>query len=205
MNLYTSYFIHPDHNRQIEIDYVLQKNIDNNYIKRIYLLVEYPVVIKHDKVELIYIRSRPLYDTFFEVIKKNPESWNILANSDIYFDETLLNLEGYRTDRNYCFPLCRYEVEENVKFLNRNDSQDCWIFYGQPKEINGDFCMGVCGCDNAIAYRLDRAGYLCLNISHSIKSYHVHRSNKRDYNVNIKVPQPYKILQPINDQTIERL
>lgn len=203
-NLYTSYFNSDNPKRQEEIDRCLQKNIQLDLIKRIYLLIEDPELIinlnnKFDckKIRFILIKGRPIYNTFFELMRKysKPEEWNAIANSDIYFDDTLFFLDKYKS--NQCLALTRWEVKESrIEFLNRWDSQDVWIVKGKPLYVDGDFELGRAGCDNAIAERFYRVGYDVINPSRTIKTYHVHASNHRTYNPNERVAQPYKLLTP---------
>ena len=104
-------------------------------------------------------------------------------------------MNRYSSRRPICISLTRWETSPNLFFLNRRDSQDCWIFKGKINHIQSDFFTGIPGCDNAIADRIARAGYDIINPSRTIKSYHVHKSSERNYG-NQKVPMPYKFLQP---------
>ena len=200
-NLYTSYFHDSDPRRQQELNTCLQKNIDNKLINKIYLLLDQPLTTSEtkysDKIVPIYLRSRPLYNTIFDLMRthQNDEDFGAIANSDIYFDETIK--EVFKYGSNICLALTRYEVEKTgIRFLNRKDSQDVWIVKGKPRAVKGDFGMGVPGCDNAIAWRFEQAGYVVINPSQTIRTYHLHQSNKRNYDVNTKVPLPYKLIMP---------
>jgi hypothetical protein len=61
--------------------------------------------------------------------------------------------------------------------------------------------MGVAGCDNRLAYELEQAGFIVINPSLSIKTYHLHLTNIRN-NINevgqniIIIPPPYKMVIP---------
>lgn len=197
INLYTSYFISEDKKRQSEIDLCLKKNIENDLIKTIYLIIEEPIEFNIPKIKTVLIKGRPTYNVFFDLINQNTteNEWNIISNTDIYFDNTLHLLKKY--SKSYCLALTRYEVTQTgIRFLNLKDSQDCWIFKGNIRKIEGDFTLGTAGCDNAIANRIWKSGYQVINPSKSIKSYHVHTSQHRTYDVNAKVPQPYLLLNP---------
>lgn len=127
---------------------------------------------------------------------------SIIANLDIYFDETLSAVKQMKKDDAYA--LTRYDVDgDKTTFFNRTDSQDVWIFKGKIKPVNdAEFYLGIPGCDNAIADRLQRAGYNVTNPSLTVKTYHLHSSNIRNY-MNAKgqsvvkpVSRPYKLLTP---------
>lgn len=201
-NLFVSYFNSSDPKRQLEIDTCLAKNNALGLIKAIYVLTEEPIDLSKfnsDKIKPILIKSRPNYNNLFELVRQytSANDWNIISNSDIYFDESAIFVNKYRSNKKLCFALCRWEVVgKTINFLNRKDSQDCWIFKGHPTNVNGDFNLGVAGCDNAIADRFWKAGYDVINPSKTIKTYHLHESQTRTYDPNVKVPQPYKLLTP---------
>lgn len=201
-NLFTSYYFDKSPERQKELDECLIRNTELDEITKLYVVTEEGVdskLLYHKKIINIVIKSRPTYNTFFELIRMfcGSDDWNIIANSDIYFDATLLEVLKRKSNKPLCFALTRWEVEKDkIHFLNRPDSQDSWIFKGKPPRIDGDFTLGTCGCDNAIAYRFHAAGYDVINPSKTIKTYHLHESNVRHYNINNKVKQPYKILNP---------
>jgi len=203
INLFTSYYIDKHPARQKELDECLRTNVGLKEIDMVYVLTEEGIdadILKHNKIINVVLKSRPTYNSFFEVIKmfSDDTDWNIIANSDIHFDSTITKVEQYkRTNKPVCFALTRWEVEKDrVFFLNRPDSQDTWIFQGKPAKVQGDFYLGTCGCDNAIADRFHNSGYHVMNPSKTIKTYHLHQSGVRRYNTENKVAQPYKILNP---------
>jgi hypothetical protein len=74
------------------------------------------------------IAQRPLYDDFFLWINDlaNPVDVSIIANTDIWFDGSIgVAARALRPDE--CFALARWDGEQ---LLDRNDSQDCWMFRG---------------------------------------------------------------------------
>jgi len=60
----------------------------------------------------------------------------------------------------------------------------------------------VHNCDNRLAYDIQAHGYNVINSCHTIKTYHLHNSNIRNY-LNDKnepierIPQPYLLVNPI--------
>lgn len=219
INLFQSYFIDSDPARQQELDTCLKKNIFNPLITKIYLIIEGDLseaivrdLIAVDITKLVLIRRPgiPTYKDFFNLIaEREPEedSINIISNLDIYFNETLSRLHVISETDVYC--LSRWEEKEDgsIQQLRRNDSQDAWIFRGKiyDQEMDCDFCMGIPGCDNRIAWEFDQT-YKVSNPSNSIQSIHLHLTNKRNYTdgkdargndiVKYSVPQPYKMVRP---------
>jgi len=173
--------------RQAELDICLEKNI------------ALPFLTVHD------IQPRPTYNDYFHTSSKliHDEDFDnddifVIANSDIYFDETLLLANQIKHGEVYA--LTRYDIKRGqARFFDRPDSQDVWIFRGGINPIEGaDFNLGVGGCDNRIAYLLHKAGYTVTNPSLSIKTYHLHESGIRtfDYKKHKVIPPPYLTLAP---------
>lgn len=202
INLFQSYFIDTDEERQKELDYCLLKNIQNPLISNIYLFTDVSLPYEDKKIKIIKASYRPTYRNFFNAIAQyepNEKSINIISNLDIYFNETLSRLSFIQEVDVYCLTRWDVQPDGSIKLLNRNDSQDVWIFKGSinDREMNCDFCMGIPGCDNRIAHEFSEAGYRVSNPSRSIQAIHLHLIMKRNYVVGVdKVPSPYKCLRP---------
>lgn len=129
-----------------------------------------------------------------------------VANTDIYFDDTLSQLHTYMNGKT-CVALSRWDVKPPLEPVLHNErfSQDVWIFQGKVKPVKfASFNLGVPGCDNRIAWELNRAGYILKNPATKIKSYHYHPSDLHTYHdenrENIKflyVPKPYLFVDVI--------
>jgi hypothetical protein len=143
-------------------------------------------------------QSKPKYDLFFQKINEitGPEDINIICNSDIYFDNTIELANKIQHKQVYA--LSRWDVIHPWKIVHfdRQDSQDTWVVRGRVDGVFGDFTLGIRGCDNRIAYEFNKAGYTVSNPSKSIKSYHLHKSNIRNYIMSDVVPQPYLTIKP---------
>jgi hypothetical protein len=168
--------------RKKEIDFCLQKNLDNPHIKTI--------IVESD--------AKPTYQYFFKKINDltSPEDVNIMCNSDIFFDDTIALAEGIRSKQFYALLRWEYMPNGTVQFNERGDSQDTWIVRGKIENVYGDFTLGIRGCDNRIAYEFQKAGYDVINPSRSIKTYHVHNSGIRNYTMAQVIPPPYYTLMP---------
>lgn len=176
VNLFFNHYKNKD--RQHEIDLCLSNNI---------------------KIfdDVIIIEGRPTFSELFQLTEKYPNDINCFCNSDIYFNDLSL----IRTIKdNQCFALTRYDLKKDEQiFLNRNDSQDAWIFKGKIKPIDANFTMGKWGCDNRLAYEIQKAGYYILNPSLSIVTTHVHEIDNRNYlrTEENTIKPPYLTLNPI--------
>ena len=189
--LFTSYYKHSNPERQKELDFCLQKNVDNKSIHKIILFIEGSrPSFESDKFESFH--GRPRYLDFVKFINSNTRfmsSYNIISNSDIYFGNSLQFLDKIDF-HNKCLALTRHDVdfEGNIVKVPKErfakSSQDAWIFKGSVlgssmQKIYCDFQLGVYGCDNRFAFELNRGGYEILNPCLDIIIYHLHISGIR--------------------------
>ncbi len=207
INLFTLWYDEKDVNRLQEYEICLQKNIDNEYVDKIYVICEkvYPKnqFSFNSKIEYIYTENRLTYSEIFQIINVKTLEFdiNILSNTDIYFDQTLKYIDSVlKSDNVLCLTRWNVCVNGESIFHNRKDSQDVWVFRGKIKEsVYGNFTMGIAGCDNRIAYELKKIGYKLLNPSLSIKCHHLHLTNVRNYKegaVTKRISPPYEMVNP---------
>jgi hypothetical protein len=177
MILFTSWYHSDNEQRNEENRICLQKNFENPLISKIILLCDNnseESVCVNSKIGIVIVGDRPTYADFFKVMQGFPDDIKILANSDIYFDDTLSYIRDMPEGN--CYALTRWDDKEHGKFLNPNPgSQDVWIFKGKLKDIYGDFQLGFWACDCRLIYELRKAGYVVQNPCITIKTYHLHR------------------------------
>ena len=191
INLFSTFFKCSDKKRQKELDYCHEKNKANPLI---------------DAIKLF--DGRPHYSDFFKETEKYPDDINILANADIYFNQTIEYLKYLQQGQ--AFAITRWEEVDGkiIKFEQRNaynrqaqakHSQDVWVFKGIAKVPGGNFYIGVPGCDNRIAWEMSRR-YQVFNPCETVQCVHYHKDAKREYNIpgdSIKqIPQPWKWIEP---------
>jgi len=175
INLFVSHYQCGNRQRQRELNFCLRENEKNPIIDAIKLFAE-----------------RPTYTNFFEQTELFPNDINILANADIYFNETLEHIKeiGIRD----CYALTRWELDGKTPVLfeekhvrnkqaKAKHSQDVWIFKGAITSIYGRFPLGIPGCDNRIAYEIIRRGYRLTNPSLTVQAIHLHKIETREYNI----------------------
>src|ERR1035437_4119693 len=197
INLFTNYYKYTQ--RQSEIDECIKKNIECTAIDKIFLISKKDEkYTENHKIVSIELENRPKFKDMFDIINKNStvNDINILCNTDIFFEETSINLLK-RMKNNECISLTRWDFFKNEAQPTRcmrQDSQDSWIFKGQIKNgVSGNFYMGTPGCDNRIAFELSKM-YLIYNPSDDVKSYHIHYSNARTYEWKDKLDYPHAYL-----------
>lgn len=205
IRLYMNVYRDKHEERAKELQEVFIRNLFSEHIGSIHVIV-HPDDAQmlsnfafYGKLKIHQIPGRPTYQNFFDLINEVSEDLdvNVIVNSDIFVDETILQVEKIR--ENDCFALSRWEIKPDgtpnfVQVQIRNDSQDTWCFRGKIKPIEYcDFTLGKPGCDNRIAYEIQRAGYNVTNPSKTIKTWHLHNSGIRHYIHKIEhcVPAPY--------------
>lgn len=158
VNLFINPYTDSRPERQKELTYSQRINAANEYITMIY---ELP--------------GRATYRDFFDKINtvSGPRDINIIANLDIFFDETLKLAEALRPHE--VFALSRWDVTSenpfNIKRYEEPGSQDVWMFRGPiTRQIKYcDFPIGKMGClagDTIIPYnRGERDGMREIHIS----------------------------------------
>lgn len=211
INLYINFYIDSNNIRQEELNFSVNNNINNKLIDKIFLFIEPNIheyclkTFNSNKVKYIIDTDRPTYNTYFSKTIEYPNRINIIANADIYFDNTLSYLKNYKWNGSEVFALSRWDLidDNTITLYDEPCSQDAWIFLGTIKEINGaDFTCGILGCDNSIAHLIKKDGFDISNPSKTIKAIHVHNSNIRNYVRDIKddkfqrINEPYLFLGP---------
>lgn len=195
--LITSYYRTENSERNSEIDYVLRRNVSSGLFEKIILFCDPTVIpnISHESIQIFDFIGRPKYSDFFHKGNEYEGKYIVIANSDIFFDESILKIKRFSNDR--FLAITRYEYEgsdnsPNIYMKMGCDSQDTWI-YKSPANINDveiDFHLGTPGCDNRIAYEMSK-NYKVINPSLSVKTYHMHSSKYRTYDVSNRIDGPY--------------
>lgn len=214
MNLLTQYYIDKSEARQSEIDYCITANIRGGY-QSLTLFCDSPKAAekaanKFRGCDIRLIKRRPIFNDYFDLIESDSKFWkgyNIICNSDIFFpypQQINHAFQNHKDTMNLCLALSRWDFfsDTTVTPFHRADSQDAWIFDGRiSKNLSANFGMGEAGCDNALAYLLEKAGYTPLNLCNEVYAYHYHESGVRNYlgennEPTHRVPPPYKLLNP---------
>ena len=190
--LFTAYYKAKHAIRQEELIYCLKKNIQCDAIDKIVLIIDDDHVpeVKSPKIEIVNLLERPTYLDWVELTQERDDNiLSILANTDIYFDDSILNLKEIFANNSQAFvALSRYDKEGDRQKLHQNPhwSQDVWVISSQyqfteslKKSLN--FSLGVPRCDNKIAYLFTIHGTRVYNPCHQIKTVHVQESQLRAY------------------------
>jgi hypothetical protein len=208
-----------DDARMQEYIYCFEKNITNKYIDEILVVYDNSKdddqnkllnYLKAKKCKIEYITGRSTFSYCFNLANEiYPNQKIILSNGDIYFDDTLQLLDNFDFIGKLVV-LTRWDImaDGSLKLIKKL-SLDSWIFKTPIKKFKSDFQMGVPGCEHSITYYAILSDLKLLNPSLSIKSVHVHQTEKRNYQKridSIPLPADHKFLMQgyINDLIINQ-
>lgn len=210
INLYTTFYKDANQDRMNELLFCVNKNLSGVFDKVTFLVDSrddyYSLKNYQDCSIQIFNDKRPSFNDFFDACEDC--CINVISNTDIFFTENSVEcikhfFSTIEDKDNNCLALSRWDYypDGTSSHFNRADSQDTWCLYGKPKiRTSIDFTLGRAGCDNRIAYELKEGGYNVLNPSNSIRTYHLHNSNIRNYIkdgiVQNRVEPPYYLVTP---------
>ena len=187
----------------------LERNLENPEIECVHAFqeddgVNYPserhiAALRHPKIKVIEVGHRMTYEEYFKYANINLQGkCCMMANSDIYFDNTLSKIKPELLKK-YFFACSRSHVraDKSVEFdPQASCAQDAW-FFCPPVKIPTDckFHFGLPGCDNKIVYLMaTQSGLKVVNPSRTIHLFHHHASNIAGYGP--QVPGPHWNVAP---------
>jgi hypothetical protein len=193
MNYYVEYWDCGNDQRNTEVIDCINNNINSKLFDNIFIFSSsHEPRINHD----VILTNRITYQFIFDNAQTGV---NVLANSDILFNETIKLAEIIK--ENEFYGITRYEEDGNRHKhddpYHGYDSQDVWVWKDKCKIKDANFFLGVPGCDNKIAYHANLYGYSVKNPALSIKTYHKHTTNVRDgtsSNLSHRLPPPYALI-----------
>jgi hypothetical protein len=206
MILLTGFYQEADANRREEFRECLRRNLENKWLDEIHLFIEESVgqdrllaetpLLTAAKFRLIAQGRRVTYrDLFAYANNRLPGQRVIIANADIFFDDTLARLDGHDlSGKLLC--LSRWDVRADgaAYFFDHPASQDAWIFQTPIREFPCDFHLGVPGCDNRLAWEVEHAGLEVSNPSRSLRASHLHLSGVHSYSERQRLAGPTKAI-----------
>jgi len=219
-NLFVNYYTDKNDERTKELNFCMLQNLRNESIDNIVVIsneIDY-LKLKHlydgdlsKKITPMITDLRPSFNDYFKLTSKlfnGEDNVNIISNLDIIIPlETIIKSKEYLNTNKTCLALTRWDIKDmhnmnSSVFFDRPDSQDAWFFVGGvPKIAGADYSLGIAGIDNSIAHQLEQSGYNVINPSRTLKTFHFHLTEVRNY-TNIvgqdifRIPPPYKLLPP---------
>src|SRR5262249_52484690 len=140
MNLLVGFYNDATPARTEEFIECLRRNAANTHIDQITIFIEdstspaevqtWHPALKHPKMHLIPTGRRLTFKELFEYANRNLTGTDVvIANADIYFDETLSLLEQQSlSGRLVCLSRWDETPDGTLRHFDAPDSQDAWIF-----------------------------------------------------------------------------
>lgn len=208
MILVVGLYLDADADRLREFLTCLERNVGNPAISGVHVFLEQDVhplrlvstfpLLASRTVQLILGGTRSTFSSLFAYANEELTGQRVIvANADIFFDQTLAQLDDYDlTGRLLC--LSRWDLAENRtwRLSDFDYSQDAWIFHAPIVNIDAPFHLGVPGCDNRLAWQAERAGLLLSNPSRSIRACHLHETRTRRYSASDRLNGPMRAVAP---------
>jgi hypothetical protein len=200
--LITTFYNEKNINRRNEFLQAIRYNADNSQIYKIYILCESGedfITGIDSKIQIINQERRPKFKDLIKVANSlSSELIRIIANTDVYFNETLAKADKIKKKIVYCLTRWDLKLNGDIEFYPNFKSQDSWIFKDTLPENIGDYYMGIPGCDNRLAREFCESNFKIMNPSFSINSIHIHNTNKRTYDKGAdKVSGKYAYCLPV--------
>ena len=191
LNIILQTYHEKNQDRLNELILCIVSNLQNKNIQKVINLCEgdsdnyLPDIIRnHTKYKCKTGYPRLTYKTAFEYSNQHLHNEIVgLINTDIMLDENfnVNELKKVIVDK-VVIANARHEMnisngtsflDENFKKMFHANTQDAW-FYKTPIQVEKcDFELGLVGCDNAIAHRLQASGYTVFNMPERFKIIHV--------------------------------
>lgn len=208
IRLLTTWYSERISERELEYELCLNQNLANPFVDQVCILDEGSGLPNAGcpKLQRKPCDARPRYSHFFAWINElaSPDDLSIIANTDIWFDESVRMFEELGGAERTVFAVSRWDVLKNglVRLFERGDSQDVWIVRGKVRDVRGDFPVGVLECDDKIAWEFQQAGYRVVNPALSFRAYHLHLTGYRSYEIapapDYGIRPPYLHVEPDN-------
>jgi hypothetical protein len=206
MNLLVGFYQDEDPARLAEFVECVRRNCENPHLDQIVVFIEYDAtahdliacwpLFAHVKIRLVEHKRRVTFSFLFEYANRHlADSAVIIANADIFFDETLrLLYDKPLAGTMLCLSRWDESPDGAPRHFDNPYSQDAWIFETPIPKIAADFRLGVPGCDNRMAYQAERAGLAVSNPSRSVRARHLHHSAVKRYTEEDRLPGPHRFV-----------
>jgi len=219
-----TFFPKNDNDRLEEFKFCIEENIKNQHISKVYILHEDDDHYindnqqKNPKVSLLKKQGRKTFRELFNFCQEQCKGPTIIANSDVYFNESLSKASNISSeiDRGLILAQHRYNLTKKGEIIYEktpsetnefSGSADAWIFNPEisiPSQ-HFDFLPGTCYCDQHLAmkfFMLQRP----VIAARDIECIHVHSSKvKNDGRVQDEdyMPTSNIVKNPIKNEDIK--
>lgn len=188
LTLILHYFPDGRSDRQLEYDFCVRKNLEHPFVDRIHNLglrdASIPAEIRgHPKWHDAFIDRRMTFQDAFDHANRHLAGRMVgICNLDNFLDADSDWSDAENLLRRNKVVLCQSRQEFTPPATTYLDptfariyhalTQDAWFFLAPLEPPDIDFEIGTLGCDNALAERIRRLGYLPVNLASRFKVMH---------------------------------
>jgi membrane-bound inhibitor of C-type lysozyme len=214
INVYYNLYVPKSPYRAAEVLSCFAAIVQDEAIGRVVVLSSGEIERRSDRVVRWACSERPLFADYFAAMDElsGPDDVNVILNSDcVIHPATTRRLERIAAGEAWC--LSRHDVASllPVRYLgtpspfDRPLTQDCWVIRGKPRRgMELDFALGRPGCDNRLAYELEKVGYAIRDPYLTVKVLHYHHLGERVWSWAERVPGPYASPRPMGVEVTVR-
>lgn len=182
---------HDSEARAGEYAFCLMANLGNRFVDEVHVLVAEgsELATEHPKLRKSALgKARATYEDLFGYCERVLSGCIcVVANGDIYFDETVDVLRDDRRLSRHFHCLSKWNVRVGGDPELSSDcfnSQDAWAFLSPLPAFERTFELGKPGCDNRLAYEAEYGGGMTVtNPAGAIRAYHLHLSGARGWHI----------------------
>lgn len=186
--------------RAAELAECLRRNCESPHVDEVHVFLEEggEPDYRHPKIRMVPIGRRLLYRDLCDYANRKLNGRQvIIANSDIYFDQSLKRIGRYDLGGQLlCLSRWDVQTDGSSRLFEFASSQDAWIFAAPIREFRCDWHLGMPGCENRLAYEAERAGLRVSNPSRSVRAHHLHLSRVIHYRASDRVHGPGLSIEP---------
>jgi len=205
MEIFQSFYYSTIAYRQKEIEYTLNKNLNNDVVKYIHLFIEdndyvlfnKSIFITHDnynKIKLVNFKGQPTYKDLFTYCSKLINTICCICNSDIEFriEQNDIRLLDNLYNKKLIYFLTRHEHDMSCPLIKKfGGSHDAFIFHSNMLQCNLNntdlsfinYIQNTSGIEAILTlFFIEHLNYNILNPCYQIKLIHHHSSRVRLWN-----------------------
>jgi len=185
MILLTLLYNETNEQRQQEYKFCFLKNLNNPGIKKIVVFYDtsldnddntFHQWLKQHPINIVPVDDRITYfEAFNHANQWYKDHTIILANGDIYFDDTLSILTQINLTNTFLSI-----TRDDLRGSKGEGSSDVWVFKSPILGFGEGLQMGTTFCDQIISFLAIKNGMKVYNPCHSINCYHHHISYIRN-------------------------
>ena len=188
IHLRVPFYVDARPQRRAEIEDSVRMNLANEKFSSVTLFCEKQdasaanVLVPKARGCVMVLPNRALYRNLL-TRKQTGSDVVVIANADIYFDETISLSEHVQLGQVLCLTRAEQRPFDEGLYWPEAEtalSHDAWIFR-PPLNVAGEYEFGRPGCELRFAGECEKAGYVLHNPCRHIHAIHHHVSGMRTY------------------------